>query len=73
MEYRVVAVLIDKANPMNPRDVAQELGLTNIKPIADTLCYLGLISRWIRDEETSLFADSRLFNDRYIETSRRPG
>jgi len=68
MEHQVLTYLIDVGKPVNPKDVAQAVGLSDIKPIANTLCYLGLISRWIRDEEATLSANSRLFNEWYVET-----
>ena len=68
MEHQVLRYLIDTGKPVNPKDVAQAVGLSDIKPIANTLCYLGLISRWIRDEEATLSANSRLFNEWYVET-----
>jgi len=68
MEHQVLTYVIDIGKPVNPKDVAQAVGLSNIKPIANTLCYLGLISRWIRDEEATLSANSQLFNEWYVET-----
>src|SRR5438445_13467222 len=34
-----------------------------MKAVADTLAYLGVISRWIRYNEATLFAGCRLLND----------
>lgn len=67
-EHGVLTYLIKVSKPVNPREVARAVGLPTVKPIADTLCYLGLISRWIRDEEATLSAHSRLFNEWYMET-----
>ena len=68
MEHAVLAHLIHVAKPVNPREVARMVELPTIKPIADTLCYLGLISRWIRDEEARLSASCQLFNEWYVKT-----
>jgi hypothetical protein len=70
LEPEVLAFLIGVAKPVNPKEVALAVGMSTIKPIADTLCSLGLISRWIRDEEATLLANSRLFNEWYLETLR---
>jgi hypothetical protein len=34
-----------------------------MKTVADRLVSLGVISRWIRNEEATLFAGCRLLND----------
>jgi len=68
LEHQVLTHLIKKGQPVNPGDVAASVGISNIKGIANTLCYLGLVSRWIREEEATLFANSRLFNEWYVET-----
>ena len=69
LEHQVLTYVIEADKPVNPREVARAIGLPTIKPVADTLCALGLISRWIRDEEeATLSADSRLFNEWYRET-----
>lgn len=70
LEHEVLTYLIGVAKPVNPKEVALAVGMSTIKPIADTLCSLGLISRWIRDEEATLSANSRLFNEWYLETLR---
>ncbi|HBP88441.1 MAG TPA: hypothetical protein DD706_12170 [Nitrospiraceae bacterium] len=64
----MLAYVIKANKPVNPREVARAIGLPTIKPVADTLCGLGLVSRWIRDEEATLSAGSRLFNEWYRET-----
>jgi hypothetical protein len=69
IEHAVLAYLIHVAKPVNPREVARVVGLPTIKPVADTLCYLGLISRWVRDKEATLTASCGLFNDWYIRTA----
>jgi hypothetical protein len=68
LEHQVLAYVIEADKPVNPREVARAIGLPTIKPVADTLCALGLVSRWIRDEEATLSAGSRLFNEWYRET-----
>ncbi len=68
LEHQVLAYVINASKPVNPKEVARAVGLPTIKPVADTLCALGLIGRWIRDEEATLSAGSRLFNEWYRET-----
>lgn len=68
LEHQVLAYVINAYKPVNPKEVARAVGLPTIKPVADTLCALGLVGRWIRDEEATLSAGSRLFNEWYRET-----
>lgn len=68
IERNVLNYLIEVSRPVNPSDVAHRLGVETIKPAADMLCNLGLISRWIRGEEATLSAETRLFNEWYQET-----
>ena len=68
LEHQVLDYVIEVDKFVNPREVARAIGLSTIKPVADTLCALGLVSRWIRDEEATLSAGSRLFNEWYRET-----
>ena len=68
LEQQVLTFVIEADKPVNPRVVARAIGLPTIKPVADTLCALGLIGRWIQDEEATLSAGSRLFNEWYRET-----
>ncbi|WP_342350087.1 hypothetical protein [uncultured Nitrospira sp.] len=68
LEHQVLACVIEAGKPVNPKEVARAVGLPTIKPVADTLCALGLIGRWIRDEAATLSAGSRLFNEWYRET-----
>ncbi len=70
LEHQVLAYLIQIGKPVNPKDVERAMGCANIKPIADTLCHVGLIGRWIRDEEATLSANSQLLNEWYRESSR---
>ena len=62
-ELRLLRYLIDRGKPVNPGQAQEDTGITNIKPVSDILVYLGAISRWIRDEEATLFAGCRLLND----------
>jgi hypothetical protein len=62
-ERRLLSYLIDRAAPVNPALAGSDTGIRDIKAVADTLVYLGVISRWIRHEEATLFAGCRLFND----------
>lgn len=72
LERRLLDDLIRQGRPVNPRQAAKDLGQADIKPAADTLCYLGLISRWIRDKEATLSADCQLFNDWYRKREGAP-
>lgn len=62
-EYHLLRYLIDRGKPVNPTVAQSDTGIPDIKSVADTLVYLGAISRWIRDEEATLFAGCRLLND----------
>lgn len=68
LEHQVLAYLIQIGKPVNPKDVERAMGCANIKPIANTLCHVGLIGRWIRDEEAILSANSQLLNEWYRES-----
>jgi hypothetical protein len=68
LEQQVLTYVIEAGKPVNPREVARAVGLPTIKPVADSLCALGLVGRGIRDEEATLSANSRLFNEWYRET-----
>jgi hypothetical protein len=65
LERQLLDYLVRQGRPVNPRQAARELGQSSIKSTADTLCYLGLISRCMRDEEATLSAGCQLFNDWY--------
>jgi len=67
LEQRLLEYLIRQGPPVNPRQAAKDLGQADIKPAADTLCYLGLINRWIRNEQATLSAGCQLFNDWYLK------
>lgn len=62
-ELRLFRYLIERGKPVNPVEAQADTGIDDIKVIGDTLVYLGAISRWIRDEEATLFAGCRLLND----------
>ena len=62
-ERRLMRYLIERGEPVNPTLVQSVIGIRDIKAVADTLVYLGVISRWIRNEEATLFAGCRLLNN----------
>jgi len=68
MEHDLLVHVINAQVPINPREVARFLKLPTIKPLANTLCILGLIRRWIQNEEAALGAGCRLFNEWYMES-----
>ncbi len=72
IERTLLDYLIRYRGPINPRKAAQALGLPTVKPAADTLCYLGLISRWNLNEGAMLHASCRLFNDWYGARAGQP-
>jgi hypothetical protein len=61
-ELDLLRYLIERGKPVNPAEARVDTGIDDIKSVADTLVYLGVISRWIRDEEATLFAGCRLLN-----------
>lgn len=62
-ERRLLCYLIERGRPVNPAVAQSETDIHDIKAVADTLVYLGVVSRWIRNEEATLFAGCRLLND----------
>lgn len=62
-ERRLLCYLIERGTPVNPTLAGSGTGIRDIKAVSDTLVYLGVISRWIRNEEATLFAGCRLLND----------
>jgi len=62
-EQRLLCYLIQRGKPVNPTLAQSDTGIRDIKAVADTLAYLGVISRWMRNEEATLFAGCRLLND----------
>ena len=63
LERQLLCYLIERRQPVNPTQAQFDTGIRDIKAVADTLTYLGVISRWIRSEEATLFAGCRLLND----------
>ena len=66
-ERQLLCYLIKRGIPVNPSLAESETGIRDIKAVSDTLVYLGVISRWIRNEEATLFAGCRLLNDVIID------
>jgi len=62
-ERRLLCYLIERGKPVNPTLAQSDTGIRDMKAVADTLAYLGVISRWIRNKEATLFAGCRLLND----------
>ena len=62
-ERQLLCYLIERGKPVNPTQAQSETGIRDVKGVADMLVYLGVISRWIRNEEATLFAGCRLLND----------
>jgi hypothetical protein len=62
-ERRLLCYLIERGKPVNPTLARSDTGIRDIKAVADRLVSLGVISRWIRNEEATLFAGCRLLND----------
>ena len=62
-ERRLLLHLISCARPVNPAKAGIEAGIEHLKTVADRLVYLGAISRWIRNDEATLFAGCRLLNN----------
>ena len=62
-ERRLLLYLTERGKPVNPTVAQSDTDIPDIKAVADTLAYLGVISRWIRNEEATLFAGCRLLND----------
>jgi hypothetical protein len=62
-ERRLLCYLIERGQPVNPALAQSDTGIQDIKAVADTLAYLGVISRWMRNEEATLFAGCRLLNN----------
>ena len=62
-ERQLLCYLIKRGKPVNPTKAQSDTGIRDIKTVADRLTYLGVISRWIRNEEATLFAGCRLLNN----------
>lgn len=65
-EARVLDYLVRRAAPLNPQAVSQALDLPTVKPEADVLAYLGLISRWNMNEGAVLQVGSGAFATWYV-------
>jgi hypothetical protein len=61
-ERQLLCYLIKCGKPVNPAVAGSAMGIRDIKAIADTLVYLGAITRCIRHDEATLFAGCRLLN-----------
>lgn len=68
LEHQVLDYVVRLGKPVNPKDVGRVVGCSTMKSIVNTLCVVGVISRWIRDEEATLCANSQLFREWYLET-----
>src|SRR5205809_690266 len=62
-QRRLLCYLIERGKPVNPTLAQSDTGIRDMKAVADMLVSLGVISRWIRNEEATLFAGCRLLND----------
>ncbi len=65
-EARVLDYLVRQAAPLNPKAVCQALDLATVKPEADVLAYLGIISRWNMAEGAVLHVGSGAFRTWYL-------
>jgi len=68
LEHQVLDYVVRLRKPVNPKVVAEAVGCSTMKTVANTLCALGVMSRWIRDEEATLFVNSQLLREWYLET-----
>jgi hypothetical protein len=69
-ERKLFRWLAKKGKPVNPREAAKAVKAGSVKQTADTLCYLGLISRWNLEDGAKLHANCKIFNDWYLATQR---
>ena len=69
-EHTLFRWLAKKGKPANPKEGAKALQVGSVKQTADTLCYLGLISRWNLEDGAKLHASCRLFNEWYLAARR---
>lgn len=69
-EHKLLRWLAKKGKPVNPKEAARALKAASVKQTADTLCYLGLVSRWNLEDGVKLHASCQLFNDWYLTTQR---
>lgn len=69
-EHALFRWLAKKGKPANPKEAAKALKVGSVKQTADTLCYLGLISRWNLEDGAKLHASCRLFSEWYLAARR---
>jgi len=69
-ERKLFRWLAKKGKPVNPREAARAVKAGLVKQTADTLCYLGLISRWNLEDGAKLHANCRIFNEWYLAAQR---
>ncbi len=69
-ERRLFRWLAKKGKPVNPREAAKAVKAGSVKQTADTLCYLGLISRWNLEDGAKLHANCKIFNEWYLAAQR---
>ena len=69
-ERKLFRWLAKKGKPINPKEAAKALKMPSVKAAADTLCYLGVISRWNLEDGAKLHANCRLFNEWYLSAQR---
>lgn len=71
-ERQLLCYLIESGKPVNPAVAGSATGIRDLKAVADTLVYLGAISRCIRNEEATLFAGCGLLNEFIIASRPNP-
>ena len=69
-ERRLFRWLAKKGKPVNPKEAAKAVKAGSVKQTADTLCYLGVISRWNLEAGAMLQANCQLLNDWYLAAKR---
>lgn len=69
-ERRLFRWLAKQGMPVNPKEAAKAGKTDSVKQMADTLCYLGMISRWNLEDGAKLHANCRLFNEWYLAAQR---
>jgi hypothetical protein len=69
-EHTLLKYLVQEARPITLREATVAVGLPSIKSVADSLCCLGVISRWNLSQGAMLQANCQLFNDWYLAATR---
>jgi hypothetical protein len=69
-EQALLRYLAQEGKPIALQEAARTVGLSSIKSTADTLCGLGLTSRWNLKDGAMLHANCQLFNDWYLAMVR---